>query len=107
MSEGVELGSGVRPFPAGQHSGAGRVVGQSAGGQQAGQLGHLRAVAVPALSPAEVRRREAISRAAGDRGAAEFAIDRISMVGNIGTQHLDSPSHPADADGTDLAGRAI
>jgi arylformamidase len=36
------------------------------------------------------------------RGAAEFAIDRISMVGNTGT-YLDSPYHRY-ADGTDLAG---
>lgn len=34
--------------------------------------------------------------------AAEFAIDRISMVGNTGT-YLDSPYHRY-ADGTDLAG---
>ena len=36
------------------------------------------------------------------RGAAEFAIDRISMVGNTGT-YLRSPYHRY-ADGTDLAG---
>ena len=35
-------------------------------------------------------------------GAAEFAIDRISMVGNTGT-YLDSPYHRY-AGGTDLAG---
>ena len=36
------------------------------------------------------------------RGAAEFGIDRISMVGNTGT-YLDSPYHRYAA-GTDLAG---
>jgi arylformamidase len=35
------------------------------------------------------------------RGSAEFAIDRISMVGNTGT-YLDSPYH-RHADGADLA----
>ena len=39
------------------------------------------------------------------RGAAEFAIDRISMLGNTGT-YLDSPFHRY-AGGADLAGLAL
>jgi kynurenine formamidase len=52
----------------------------------------------PRITPHLTR---AASRAAYG-GAAEFAIDRISMVGNTGT-YLDSPFHRY-AEGTDLAG---
>ena len=43
--EGVESGAGVRAFPADQHAGAGRRVGQGVGREQTGELGDVGAVA--------------------------------------------------------------